>query len=414
MTTSNDQAYVWAWLPGQTEPVAAGLLQYERGGYRFLYGRRYFERVDAISLFPDELPLRRGAQRLAGGTLPSALRDAAPDAWGRRVIINRLTGKRGVDADLVTLDDITFMLESGSDRIGALDFQASAEHYEPRGELGASLEDLMEAAESVDRGKPLPTALAQALQHDTSIGGARPKALINDNARKQIAKFSASNDLYSVVKAEFIAMRLARLAGLTVASVELRHVMGRNVLLVERFDRRLSRQGWLRHGMVSALTLLGLDEMTARYASYEDLAHQIRARFTDPRSTLHELFLRMAFNVLCGNTDDHARNHAAFWDGKAFALTPAYDICPQSRIGGIASQAMRLAGEDNSSQLRTCLAAAPTFHLETRQARELIDGMIQTIETHWEAVCDEAQLPPVDRQYLWGRQFLNPFSLEGY
>ncbi|WP_280562091.1 type II toxin-antitoxin system HipA family toxin [Chromohalobacter sp. 48-RD10] len=414
MTTSNDRAYVWVWLPGQTEPVAAGLLQHEQGGYRFLYGRRYLERDDAISLFPDELPLRRGAQRLAGGTLPSVLRDAAPDAWGRRVIINRLTGRSGADADLVTLDDLTFMLESGSDRIGALDFQASAEHYESRGELGASLEDLMEAAESVDRGKPLPTALAQALQHGTSIGGARPKALIGDNARKQVAKFSASNDLYSVVKTEFVAMRLAHLAGLDVANVELRYVMGRDVLLVERFDRRLSRQGWLRYAMVSALTLLGLDEMTARYASYEDLAHQVRARFTEPRATLHELFKRMVFNVLCGNTDDHARNHAAFWDGKTFTLTPAYDICPQSRVGGIASQAMRLVSDDNSSQLRTCLAAAPAFHLETGQARELIDRMIQTLESQWDAVCDDAQLPFVDRQYLWGRQFLNPFSLEGY
>jgi len=59
------------------------------------------------------------------------------------------------------------------------------------------------------------------------------------------------------------------------------------------------------------------------------LADIIRARFSNPQATLHELFARMVFNVLVGNTDDHARNHAAFWDGEWLALTPAYDICPQ-------------------------------------------------------------------------------------
>ena len=74
---------------------------------------------------------------------------------------------------------------------------------------------------------------------------------------------------------------------------------------------------------MSALTILGLDEMMARYASYERLAEIIRHRFSDPKDTLKELFSRIAFNILCGNTDDHARNHAAFWDGKELKLSPA-------------------------------------------------------------------------------------------
>lgn len=92
--------------------------------------------------------------------------------------------------------------------------------------------------------------------------------------------------------------------------------------------------------MVSALTLLELEEMMARYASYEDLATIIRHRFTSPKEALRELFGRMALNILCGNTDDHARNHAAFWNGKDLSLTPAYDICPQARTGGEGTQAI--------------------------------------------------------------------------
>src|SRR5690554_6511118 len=98
--------------------------------------------------------------------------------------------------------------------------------------------------------------------------------------------------------------------------------------------------------MVSALTLFGLDEMMARYASYEELTDIIRQRFDEPKATLRELYGRLVFNILCGNTDDHARNHAAFWDGKRLQLTPAYDICPQNRTGNEATQAMLITGEN--------------------------------------------------------------------
>ena len=128
-------------------------------------------------------------------------------------------------------------------------------------------------------------------------------------------------------------MRLAAKIGITTASVRLERAAGKDVLLVERFDREKNGTGWKRRAMVSALTLLELDEMMARYASYQDLATIIRHRFIAPKQTLQELYRRMVFNVLCGNTDDHARNHAAYWNGSELSLTPAYDICPQSRTG---------------------------------------------------------------------------------
>lgn len=176
-------------------------------GTVFAYGRRYLAREDAISLFPRELPLRSGSQEQAGGTLPSCLRDASPDAWGRRVIINRLTGKTGAGADEADFNEMVYLLESGSDRIGALDFQLSPTEYQPREYQDASLAELQTASEYVEAGEPLPPALDQAIQHGSSIGGARPKALLNDSDRKLVAKFSSSTDLYSVVKAEFTAMR---------------------------------------------------------------------------------------------------------------------------------------------------------------------------------------------------------------
>ena len=408
------EAFVWIWLPGETEPVVAGRLAATDDRLMFNYGRSYLARDNPVPIYLPELPLRAGVLPLLDGLImPSCLRDAAPDAWGRRVIINRSMGSKRNEIDAVSIDELTYPLESGSDRIGALDFQVSAIDYVAREAKPVSLDELMNAAASIEKGLPLTPELDRALLHGTSIGGARPKATVASRERKFIAKFSSQNDLYSVVKAEFIAMRLAAASGLNVAPVTLEHTAGRDVLLVERFDRKRSEHGWERRAMVSALTLLGLDEMMARYASYAELATIIRHRFTAPKQMLRELFGRMLFNVLCGNTDDHARNHAAFWDGRSLALTPAYDICPQPRTGGEATQAMLIAGDRRWSRIALCLDAAPLFLVSAAEAFATAEHQILTIRDSWGAVCIEARLSEVDRKLLWRRQFLNPFAFEG-
>ena len=409
----NTEAYVWIWLPGATEPVVSGKLEAQGKYITFNYGKSYLERPEALAIYEPELPLQSGILPLLNGLdMPSSIRDAAPDAWGRRVIINRKMGLKGIDTDTAVLDEMTYLLESGSDRIGALDFQYSPKEYIPRSSQNASLEELLESAQRVEKGIPLSADLDQALFHGSSIGGARPKALIESGTSKYIAKFSATNDTYSVVKAEYIAMRLAALCGLNAAPVKLVQALGKDVLLIERFDRSKIESGWTRKSMVSALTLFGLSDMTARYASYEDFAHMIRTRFIEPKKTLKELFGRVVFNILCGNNDDHARNHAAFWDGKDLTLTPAYDICPQARTGNESTQAMKIIGNNGYSQLKTCLMAAHHFLLCEKEAIEIFNTFQENICNHWDSVCDEASLTEVDKSFFWGRQFLNPFSLE--
>ena len=409
-----NEAYVWIWLPGRTEPVVAGLLTKSGNQLVFNYGRSYLQRPDAMEIYAPELPLMQGALPLLPGlNMPSCIRDASPDAWGRRVLINRKLGIKGEAATDIELGELTYLMESGSDRIGALDFQASATEYVPRQGRHASLEELMQSADMVEQGIPLRPELNQALQHGSSLGGARPKVLIEDRERKFIAKFSASNDLYNVVKAEFIAMRLAQEVGLNVAPVQLTRAMSKDVLLIERFDRTRVEGAWQRKAMVSALTIFELDEMMAAYASYETLAEIIRYRFTKPVETLKELFGRIVFNILCGNTDDHARNHAAFWDGKALTLTSAYDICPQIRSGNEASQAMLIHDGNRMSQLTTCLTAAPIFLLSSADAEAIIANQIKIIQKRFQSICNEARLPEVDRRLMWRRQFLNPFAFYG-
>ncbi|HEY5112190.1 MAG TPA: type II toxin-antitoxin system HipA family toxin [Acidimicrobiales bacterium] len=414
MTTSNGtpkRVYVWVWLPGSTEPVPAGLIEQSGEVVYFNYGRSYLERGNATALYLPELPLRRGRIRpLQGLTIAGCLSDAGPDAWGRRVIRYRMLGTAVLNSEDDDLTELTYLLESGSDRIGALDFQASPEEYVPR-TSEATLAEMQEAADRLEKGVPFSAELDMALLHGSSVGGARPKALLKDGVRTLIAKFSSTTDSYPVVKAEGVAMELARRVGLNVARTEVVESLGRDVLLVERFDRT-STPGQ-RRSIVSALTLLELDEMFARYATYFDLVPIIQKRFANALPTLRELFSRIVFNICVGNTDDHARNHAAFWDGSLLTLTPAFDICPQQRSGGEAVQAMAIAPGFRFSQFAGCINASETYFLSRDEARQIVDNQMEIIREQWTDASDTARLTENERLQLWGRQILNPFATEG-
>lgn len=413
-----DRAFVWIWLPGAGEPVLCGRLDLldPAGRIGFRYARAYLDRADAISVYDPELPLRPGLTEPAPDLLaPGCILDAGPDAWGQRIVLDRLTGQHGRDADPGGLTTLTYLLAGDSDRTGNLDFTTSSEEYVPRTSGPATLDDLLRATERLDAGEEIPAPLDAALLRGSSIGGARPKALLDDGDRRLIAKFSSTSDLLPVVQAEFVAMALAARTGLNAAPVALARTAGKWALLVERFDRTPGSPQ--RRAVVSALTILGLGEMFARYASYADLAQVIRERFTAPQATLRELFSRITFNILVSNLDDHARNHAAFWDGEQLTLTPAYDICPQQRSGRTAQQAMVIGDERDgfkASEVAGCVSRARLYQLSEREAREIVDHQIDTIVRAWHEVCDEAELTGAQRGALWGRQILNPGSLEGW
>ena len=414
--TSNDthsRAYVWVWLPQAITPIVCGVLEPVGDTLVFNYARSYLARDNAISLYTPELPLQPGRIRpRAGLKVAGCINDGAPDAWGQRVIDHRHFSQIDGVHYSREIGFVDYLLESGSDRYGALDFQTSADSYISRVGNG-TLEELRCAAERLEAGEPFSASIDGALLHGSSIGGVRPKALLDDGNRKLIAKFSSSTDPYPVVKAEALAMDLARRVGLNVATTELTTSLGHDVLLIERFDRTTT--AGQRKMVVSALTLFELDEMTGRYATYFELADMIRGRFTDPKETLQELFSRIVFNICVGNTDDHARNHAAFWDGKMLTLTPAYDICPQTRSGGEAAQAMAIGRNGfRLSQLAGCVGAAETYLLHAAEARQIIDHQLHVIRTQWIDVADYAHLTDAQRNGMWERQILNPFATDGY
>lgn len=414
MTSNPSTAYVWLWLPGDTDPVLCGRLVAEQQRHVFTYSPAYLQRNDAIALDPVELPLQPG-ELPSNDDIHRAIRDAAPDSWGRRVILyQQQLPPLPVPFSSQELTEIDFLCFSDANRIGALHFQRNSGIYQAGSVPDATLEQLQQVAEKVEMGEAIPAALHAALLHGTSIGGARPKAFLTDHAGKQfIAKFSSTTDFFSLVKAEFAAMQLAKKVGLHVAETHLLNILGKDVLLVERFDREVADGNTFLHRfMSSGLTALQLHETGARYASYLDLADFIRKYSKQPASDLVELYRRMVFNILIGNTDDHARNHAFFWDGAHYQLTPAYDICPMLRLGYSASQAMIVGKNGAQSTLANALSCCDRFNLDVLQADKLNQELVAQIKLHWPAMCERAQISAYEQERLQKQTVLAEYCFQ--
>lgn len=397
------EAYVWTWLPDATEPVVCGRLERRADRFIFSYGRSYLDRPDAVPIYEPELPLDDFEHEPLDGPMPLCIDDAAPDSWGRAVI-NAKLGAVGAE-----LDPLVYLLESGSDRVGAIDFQTSPTEYVPRAPVHAPIDQLVMAADMIEAGEPIDPDLETALVHGTPLGGARPKALIVDSDVTMLAKFSRVAETFRWTQSEYVSMELARRAGLDVASVRYVETMHRGVLLVERFDRTSSGG---RRRVVSAATVLSMRAIVAaQHFSYVELADEIRARFINPDANLRELFSRIMFNILIGNTDDHARNHAAFLVHDGLDLTPAYDVAPQPRLGETARHP-RFGNDANGreSRIAALIDAAPLYHLTAGQGREIADRQVEVIRRDWNEVCDTARLTYAQRESLLAGPILNPYA----
>jgi len=398
----SEEAFLWLYLPGETDPVVCGVVAFNGHEHVFRYARSYLERKNAIPLAPPGCTLGEltGDDYVLDAELNSPIRDASPDAWGRNVMMREYANEPGQKER--ELGEIDFLLRAGPDRIGALDATADPRHYVPKKSQAAPLEDLLEAADRIDQGKALDPHLDAALNHGTSVGGARPKALLHKDGEYWIAKFSSSKDSADMVGIEGGGMQLARKAGINVAETRIAEALNKRVILVRRFDRVVAPEGVYRRHMISAMTLLNLDEYAVRagYSSYLELADVLRRYARDFERDGAELFRRMVFNILIGNVDDHARNHACFWNGQCLDLTPAYDVCPQPRTGISADQAMTVGVWGRRANLKNSISSCDRFGLETRQAAAMVKKMVDVVRLHWQETFAEAGIPEGDLSYL--------------
>lgn len=393
--------YVFACLPGEVLAVPAGELTLaEEGatlrGSRFVYGTRYIARANAFEIDPISLAFRQKKPEAGHIHVPvnelaifGAIADAAPDYWGRQVIAARLKVASG------TLPESTYLLNAGQNRTGALDIRESID-ASPDGGSGLmkvqQLGRMVEAAQRLEAGDKLPAALLQALEPGSSMGGARPKAVLEHNNQMWLAKFPSQRDPFNIPRVEYATLRLAARCGLNVPALALIHLDGKkDVLLVKRFDREHAAQGYLRRHYVSALSLLGKHPGETLGTSYVDIVGAIRRHVTPAaiEASARELFGRMVFNILCTNDDDHLKNHGFLWNGESFELSPLFDVVPHPQIATERYLNLGIGDEGRLATLTNAMSKYAAFGLTVTEAAGIVER-IARVTRQWKGYFEES------------------------
>ncbi len=385
------ECFVYITLPGQTEFVTAGrfVLEPDRSGVpvgRLVYGKSYLNRPDAVPVDPVELKLAKTTYRTTAlKGMFGALRDAGPDYWGRRVI-EKHAGKP-------QLSELDYLLYAPDDRAGALGFGPGGEPPAPKRHFNNTLdlEKLLRLADAIIADDDVPEGSEADQVEDlmligTAMGGARPKAVVEDDDGLWIAKFNRPDDKWNHARAEHAMLVLARACGIGSAESRVITVGDRDVLLVKRFDRQKTEGGYLRARMISGLTLLRTEDTHQHRErwSYVLMAEELRRISADPKHDAAELFRRMCFNALISNIDDHPRNHAMIAKDRDWTLSPAYDLTPSMPVSLERRDLALICGDlGRYAHAENLLSQSARFYLKHEEAEALIADMEERIAAIW-------------------------------
>jgi serine/threonine-protein kinase HipA len=408
---------VYITLPGSVSAVTAGkfALEITRSGDpigRFVYGRSYLKNAQALAIDPVELKLSEQTYETArlNGVF-GALRDAGPDFWGRQVI-DKHAGKG-------PLGEMDYLLESPDDRAGALGFGLNKTPPAPRRKFNRTLdlEKLQELAEALLRDEipsdPEAPQVQELLLLGTSMGGARPKAVVQDGDGLWIAKFARPDDRWNNPRVEHAMLRLAHRCGISVAESRMESVGGKDVVLIKRFDREKTAKGYTRSRMISGLTLLRAEESSGSRNrwSYVLLAEELRRIVAEPKKDARELFRRMVFNAMISNLDDHPRNHAFIAKEEHWKLSPAYDLTPSPVVSKERRDlAMECGDLGRYANAKNILSQHARFLLGEGEAQEMVETMKKQV-AGWYDVVRSCGVSENDAETIRGAFLYPGFSL---
>jgi serine/threonine-protein kinase HipA len=414
------QCFVYITLPGATEPVTAARFELttDRSGNplgRLVYGQSYLARGDAVCLDPVELKLSpRVYQTTAMHGMFGALRDAGPDYWGR-LVIERHIGK-------APLGELDYLLNSPDDRAGALGFGLGPKPPAPKREFNQTinLAKLQAIADAIINDEELPAGteqeqVEQLLRAGTSMGGARPKAVVEDGDGLWVAKFDRPDDRWNSARVEHAMLTLARACGLTTVANRVVAIGDRDVLLAKRFDREKAEAGYRRARMVSALTLLKADDspQSRDKWSYILLVEELRRVSAEPKKDAVELFQRMCFNALISNTDDHPRNHAVIAEARDWRLSPAYDLTPTPLVSLEHRDLAMICGDEGRfANARNLLSQSARFLLSSDEAKSMVAEMRDRVKGTWYEVARSVGVSEKDCERISGAFAYAGFDLD--
>ncbi len=387
-------------------PQEIGTLGYERvrgkDHFVFEYSREWLKKHGGIMLSGDLMNVPSLQHPRGEDSVFGFVKDSFPDRWGRLLLDRRERLKaqaEGRPVRMLTNFDYLTGIEDFT-RMGGIRYRDedsdsymndSAKFLVPPIESLRALCDACHEIESAEERNELPEQrwIDQLIDPGTSLGGARPKAnVIDADGKLYVAKFPSKKDLENTELIEHFSHRLAAAAGINVANTHtIKISKDRHLLLSERFDR--TADGRRKH-FASAMSLLGFDDGAGSSTGngYLDIVDFILQGCVDVQQNLRELYRRVAFNVMFGNTDDHFRNHGFLLTPKGWTLSPAYDINPGTKL----HQCLLIDQYTEQSDANTLLHASGSYMFEQQEAFEIID-QVRTAIKDWRATATELQVP---------------------
>jgi len=327
-------------------------------------------------------------------SLFGSLGDSAPDRWGRSLM--KRAEVRWAEAENRkprTLYEVDYLLRVNDEtRQGALRFAD-----EPGGRFLAhdgapvppliSLPKLLSATDALLEDAETAAELKLLLAPGSSLGGARPKASVRDkDGQLAIAKFPKKDDEYAAVEWEFVALELARRAGIVTPDFRLETIAGRAVLILRRFDR----DGAVRVPFLSAMSMIGAADNEAH--SYLELMDALRQYGAAPGIDGAKLWRRIVFSVMISNTDDHLRNHGFLYEGpKGWRLSPVYDVNPVPVEVKERVLTTMISENDGTASLDLALSVAAEFGLKKKDAAS-VAAEVGAAVADWRAVAAQARI----------------------
>lgn len=398
---------VYADFDFLTSPLEIGVLGYEhvRGNDHFVfeYSREWLMQHGGIMLSGDLMNVPSLQHPRSKDSVFGFVKDSFPDRWGRLLLDRReriIAQSEGRPRRMLTNYDYLIGIEDFT-RMGGIRYKSdesedfintSAKYLVPPIESLRALCDACHEIEMAEERNELPEQrwLDQLIDPGTSLGGARPKANVIDTEGKlYVAKFPSKKDLENTELIEHFSHQLAASAGISVAKTRtIRISKDRDLLLSERFDR--TDDGKRIH-FASAMSLLGLDDGAGNNTGngYLDIVDFILQGCVDVKQNIRELYRRVAFNVMFGNTDDHFRNHGFLLTPKGWTLSPAYDINPSPK----SQQCLLIDAYTEQSDINALLSASENYMLERKEAAEIIEEVRAAIKD-WQQVATRLQISP--------------------
>lgn len=403
--------YVFADWKGMAEPKLMGVLSAHYGKGKKAFGFEYDKewiKTGSQRLMDPDIQFFSGAQFPNNKENFGVFLDSMPDTWGRTLMKRKTAQQARENGEKTqTLYDIDYLLGVfDKTRMGALRFKTSLdgsfldddhEHSTPP---WSSIRELQAAAKNLedDENADVKKWLAILLAHGSSLGGARPKANIEDEKGDLwIAKFPSKNDTIDKGAWEFLAYQLALKSGVEMTECKIEKIAGKyHTFFTKRFDR----EGDSRIHFASAMTMTGNSEENLRFhtASYLDIAEFIMNNGSNVNTNLHQLWRRIVFNICISNTDDHLRNHGFILTDNGWILSPAYDLNPSVEKEGLA---LNIDMDDNSLDLELAKSVGIYFRLSDTEMDAIILE-VQNVVRNWKDIATEIGIPRGEQELIKG------------